>query len=81
MKARLLRAVDFCAGYVARQKVRRELDAMEVAFEGIAEALNGPRFREARRAFYKQVPVGDKGNQQSLDEVCLTDNLLVQPLL
>jgi hypothetical protein len=75
MEAALLRTVDLGAGEVGRKQVGRELDAVEIAFDALAEHFDGPGLGQPGRAFHQQVPVGQEGDQQAVDQGFLADDV------
>ena len=79
VEAALLGSVDLGAGHVARQQVRRELNPVEAAFYTFGEGLDGAGFGQPRRTLHQQVAVCEQGDQQTLDEALLADDLLLQP--
>ncbi len=74
----LLRTIDFGAGQIGRQQIRRELDAMEIAFDARGEFLDRRRLGEAGRTFDEQMAVGEQRDQQAIDEQFLADDAFGQ---
>ena len=67
------RTVDFTAGDVRGQQVRRELDPVKVAFQVLGEGLDGGGFRQSGCALYQQVAVCKQGDQQTIHQLFLPD--------
>ena len=78
LEGRRLRAVDLGAGEVGRQQVRRELHAVEIAFDARGELLDRGGLGEAGRAFDQQVAVGEQRDQQAIDQRFLADDALAE---
>ena len=53
---------------------------MEITFNAFCHLLDRPRLSEARCALDQQVPVGQQGDQQFMNEVLLANNLLPEPM-
>ena len=81
MEFALLGPVNFRAGHIPRQQVWGELNALEVPLQRLAQRFDGPGLGQPRRAFHQQVAVAEQGDQQAFDQVGLSDDLPVQPLL
>ncbi len=62
-KAAVLGPVDFRPGYIRRQQVRCELNAMEVAFQSRCQGLDGFGFGQTGCAFHQQMAIRQNGNQ------------------
>ena len=60
-----------CAGDVARQHVRRELDAGERAVQSVGQRADGEGLGEPWHAFEQNVTVGQKRKQQTRQELVL----------
>ena len=74
--ARLL-VEDRHAGDVARQQVRRELDAAHRAVDGAGQRLGQHRLPDARDVLDQQVPLGEQHDERELDDLGLAlDDLL-----
>ena len=69
-----LRTIDVGAGEIGRQQVRRELQAMKIAFDAVGEYLDCAGFGETRSTFHEQVAVAKQRDQHPVDQVRLTDN-------
>ena len=67
-KRRRLRPIDLGAGEVGGQQIRRELHAVEIAFDARGEFLDRGGLGETRRAFDEQVAVGEQRDQQAIDQ-------------
>src|SRR5690606_5245004 len=72
-----VRVVDVRADQVARQEVRRELDAPERPADRLRESRHGERLREPGQAFEEHVAVGEEGDQQAVDQFRLADDHLL----
>ena len=77
-EGRLLRPIDLGAGQIGRQQVRRELDAMEVAFDARGEFLDRRGLGQTRRALDQQMAIGEQRDQQTIDERGLADDALAK---
>ena len=77
-EGRRLRAIDLGAGEIGRQQIRRELHAVEIAFDARGELLDRGGLGEAGRAFDEQVPVGEQRDQQAVDQRFLADDALAE---
>ena len=62
---------DVGAGDVARQQVRRELDALVLAAEDAGERLGERRLGDAGDAFDQDVPGGEQGDEQLLGDASM----------
>jgi hypothetical protein len=62
------------AGNVAREQIRRELDALEMDTESGAEGADEKRLGEARHTLEKDVAIGEEGDEQPFDGGVLTDD-------
>ncbi|MCY1177074.1 hypothetical protein D9M73_173690 [compost metagenome] len=69
------RAVDFRTGNVGRQQVRGELDAVELRFDAFGKFFDGLGLGQARSTLDQHMAVGEQGDEQSLDEFFLAENL------
>jgi hypothetical protein len=76
----LLRPKYLAAGNIRGQKVWGELHALKVTFNTLSQRFNGLSFGQSRSTFDQQVPVGQKGDNQSFDQMLLAHNLLVEPI-
>jgi hypothetical protein len=74
-KAAGFRAIDLGAGNVGRQQIRGELDAMELGFDALGEFFDRFGLGQTRRALDQHVAVGEQGDEQTLDEFFLAENL------
>lgn len=74
-KRTVLGAVNFRTGEVGGKEVRGELNPVKIALEPVAEHLDRAGFGETGRAFDEQVAIGQKTDEQPVDEVLLTDNV------
>ena len=72
LECALLRPVDVGTCQIRGQQVRRELQAVEIAFDTLREYLDGACLGEARRALNQQVPIAQKRDQHAIDQVRLT---------
>ena len=70
----LLGLEDHGADDVAGQQVGRELDALELHAQRLAERLDEERLGEAGHALEQHVAVGEQGDQQALDDDILADD-------
>jgi hypothetical protein len=75
----VLGPVDLGAGHVARQQVRRELDAVEVAHHGAGKFLDCARLGETGCALDEQVTAAQERHHQPFEQHLLTDDALAQP--
>ena len=66
--------VDFGAGEIGGQQIRRELDAVEIAFDARGEFLDCRGLGQARSAFDEQMAIGEQRDQQAVDECRLADD-------
>jgi len=62
----VLRPIDLRAREIGGQEIRRELQAMEVAFDAMREDLDGARLREPGCALDEQMPVGEKRDEHTI---------------
>jgi hypothetical protein len=69
------RAIDLGAGDVGGQQVGGELDAMELRLDAFGQLFDGLGLGQPRRAFDQHVAVGEQGDQQTIDEFFLAENL------
>jgi hypothetical protein len=76
MEGALLRPIHLGTGQIARQQIRRELNAVKVRFDTFTEHPYGPGFGQSWRPFHEQVPVAQQRQQQTLDQALLTNDLL-----
>ena len=74
----VLRPIDLGAREIGGQQVRRELQAMEVAFDAVAQDLDRARLREPRRAFDEQVAVAKQRDEHAIQQSFLTDDETLQ---
>ncbi len=79
-KLRLLRPVDFRAGHVTRQQVRGELDAVESTLDTRRQGLDGAGLGQPGGALDQQVAVCQQGDDQSLYQMGLADDLAAEPV-
>ncbi len=69
------RTIDLGAGDVGGQQVGGELDTMELCFDPFGKLLDGLGLGQAGSALYQHMAVGEQGNEQTLDEFFLAENL------
>ena len=69
------RIVDLGADDVARQQVRRALDALEAAVDGFGDDAGGRRLGQPGNALDQDVPAGQQADQQRLAQILLSDDL------
>ncbi|MCY1375815.1 hypothetical protein D9M69_632580 [compost metagenome] len=69
------RAVDFRTGDVGGQQVGGELDAVELRFDAFGKFFDGFGLGQARSTLDQHMAVGEQGDEQSLDEFFLAENL------
>ena len=72
-----LGVVDVGTGDVSREQVRRELNTLEVATQRIGEGVGHQRLGQSGVVFEQKVPVGQDVDQHVVNDVCLTDNDLL----
>ena len=70
----VLRPIDLRAREIGGQQIRRELQAMEVAFDAVAQHFDRARLREPRRAFDEQVAVAQEGDEHAIQQSLLADD-------
>ncbi len=80
-KAAVLWSVHIGAGEVGGQQVRRELDAMKIAFDAIAEYFHGLGLGQTGCAFDQQMAVAQQCDQQSVDQCFLADDVFTDVLM
>jgi hypothetical protein len=68
------------SGHVARQQVRGELDAVKTALQSVCKGFDGPGLGQARGTFHQQVAVRQQGDDESLNQMGLADDLPAEPL-
>ncbi|MCY1420594.1 hypothetical protein D9M71_362210 [compost metagenome] len=68
-------AIDFGAGDVGGQKVRCELNSMELRLDAFGQFLDGLGLGQARCAFHEHMAIGQQHDQQAFDEFFLAENL------
>jgi hypothetical protein len=68
------RAVDEGADQVGGQQVGGELDAAKRRVDRLCQRLDGGRLGEPGDAFEEDVPVREQSDQQSVDQIALTDD-------
>jgi hypothetical protein len=73
--------VDFRAGHVRRQQVRRELHARQIRREVFCKRLHRAGLGEARQAFDQQIAVGEQSDQHALDHAILAKHGFANPRL
>src|SRR6267378_4696179 len=66
--------VDPCADKVGGHEIGRELDALEVAGDGLSDGLHRQRLRKAGNTFDEQVAAGEQADHEPLDQVVLPDD-------
>ena len=81
VEAGFLGAVDLRAGDIARQQVRGELDAVKAAFESVGQGFYGAGFGQPGRTLDQQVAIRQQGDNQSLYQVRLADDLFARASL
>ena len=67
-------AVDAGADEVARDEVRRELDAPEGGVERVGEGADRQRLRETRDALEEEVAAGEQRHEHPLEHLVLADD-------
>ena len=70
----VLRPIDLGAREIGRQKVRRELQAMEIALDAVAQHLDRARLGKPRSAFDEQVAVAQEGDEHAIQQSLLADD-------
>ena len=73
-KAAVLRIVNHRAHDVGGQHVRRKLDTLEAEVDAAGKGFERKRFCQAWHAFEQDVPAGNEGNEQAVDQMLLADN-------
>ena len=69
----VLRVEDADAGHIARQKIRRELDALERRADAAGDRLGQDRLANAGHVFDQDMPAAEQRNQHKLDFAALAD--------
>ena len=70
--------IDVRAREVAGKQVGRELHSLEIGLERVCQRLDGSRLGKARWPLDQQMAVGQKRDQQTLDQRFLSENLAAQ---
>ena len=65
------------ADQVGRHKIGRELDAFELASDGLRQCLDCQGFGKPRHSFYQDVAARQQRHQHPLQQVILPDNNLL----
>src|SRR5262249_1218748 len=68
--------VDFGAGDVGRQQIRRELHARQVGGQMLRERLDRAGLGQSRQAFDQEIPVRQQADQYALDQTVLAEDRL-----
>jgi len=69
------RAVDLGTCDVRREQVGRELDAMEFRLDTFGQVLDGLGLGQSGSALDQQVAIGKQGDEQTVDQLFLTEDL------
>ena len=72
--------IDISSGDVGREKIRRELHAVEGSLHAFCELLDGAGLGESGRSLDDYMAVRKKGEHQPVDQIGLADNSLSQEL-
>ena len=70
----ILAQVHLRAGNIGGQKIRRELDAAEIRFQVLRQALHRAGLGQARQALDEDIAVAQQGQQQALHDLLLADD-------
>ena len=70
----VLRPIDLGAREIGGQEIRRELQAMEVAFDAVAQDFDRARLRKPGRAFDEQVAVAQERDEHAIQQPFLADD-------
>ncbi len=70
----LLVTVDIRTDQVGGQQVGRELDAVEVALDGLGQRLHRGGLGQSRHPLHQQVAFTHQADQHAVDEVVLADD-------
>jgi hypothetical protein len=71
LEGALLRTVDFGAGEIGGQQVRRELDALPRAVDRRGERLGQTRLADARHVLDQQMTLGQEADHGEVDRLLL----------
>ena len=74
------RAVDLRAGQVGREQVGGELDPPEREVERLGQGADGPGLGQAGDALDQDVPAGQQGDDQPLEQRALADDRGLEPV-
>ncbi len=66
--------VDVGADQVRGQKIGRELNAVEVAVDGVGQGLDGGGLGQPRHALDQQMAIAEQAHQHAVDEALLADD-------
>ena len=62
------------ADEVRRQKIGRELDALETGVNAIGQTLHSSGLGQTRHAFDQDVAIGEEAKQHAVDQIILADD-------
>ncbi len=69
---------NFGARQIRGQQIRRELQAVKIALDAVAEDLDGPRLGQPRGAFHQQMAIAQQRDQHPVDQSRLAHHQALQ---